>query len=102
MLETLYAILYVNPDDPEMTDVLQLCSTKEDAVISLLELAHYRKVGVDGVTQYHESSDCSSFSKLKKEVTENMRLEDVDIYRIVPLSAPNDAGVQHESLSVLS
>ena len=89
-MSTIFAILYVNTDDPELTDVLQLCKTKEEAVDSLLELAHYRKDGEDGVIQYHEITDSEqSFNDLRKRVAETMKLDDVDLYKIVPLSAPD-------------
>ena len=89
-MSTIFAILYVNIDDPELTDVLQLCKTKEDAIDSLLELAHYRKDGEDGVTQYHEPIDSEqSFNDLRERVAETMKLDDVDLYRIVPLLSPN-------------
>ena len=89
-MSTIFAILYINPDDYELTDVLQICKSKEDAVASLIELAHYRKDGEDGVTQYYDVMENQrSFSSLQKEVSENMMLEDVDIYRIIPLSSPN-------------
>ena len=78
----LYSLLYINTDEAEYTEILGIYSTKEQAVMQLLERANYRER--DGkLTQYMEYTDeYESFSVLKQKVMVDMELFDVDVYRI--------------------
>ena len=78
----LYSLLYINIDQVDYAEILGIYSTKEQAVLQLLERANYREK--DGkLTQYMEyTSEYESFDVLKKQVMNDMKLVDVDIYRI--------------------
>ena len=78
----LYSLLYINIDQADYAEILGIYSTKEQAVLQLLERANYReKEGK--LTQYMEyTSEYESFDVLKKRVMNDMELIDVDIYRI--------------------
>jgi hypothetical protein len=78
----LYSLLYINIDQADYAEILGVYSTKEQAVLQLLERANYRERG--GIlTQYMEHTDeYESFDVLKNKVMDSMELVDVDIYRI--------------------
>ena len=78
----LYSLLYINIDRADYAEILGVYSTKEKAVMQLLERANYReKEGK--LTQYMEKTDeYESFDILKNKVMSEMELVDVDIYRI--------------------
>ena len=78
----LYSLLYINIDQADYAEILGVYSTKEQAVLQLLECANYReRNGI--LTQYMEHTDeYESFDVLKNKVMDSMELVDVDIYRI--------------------
>ena len=78
----LYSLLYINVDQADYAEILGIYSTKEQAVLQLLERANYReKEGK--LTQYMEyTEEYESFDVLKQQVMNDMKLVDVDIYRI--------------------
>ena len=85
-MSVIYAILYINVNEPDLSDVLQLCTTKEEAVLALLEAAHFRKENEDKVTQYFENTtEYDSYTDLVGRIANEMQLVDSDIYRIVPI-----------------
>ena len=78
----LYSILYINTDKADYAEILGIYSTKEQAVLQLLERANYREKN-GKLTQYMENTDeYESFDVLKQRVMNDMELVDVDIYRI--------------------
>tara|TARA_A100001011_G_C14218539_1_gene803199 strand:+ start:798 stop:1058 length:261 start_codon:yes stop_codon:yes gene_type:complete len=81
----LFSLLYIQTDSPYQSDILGLFDTKEKAVDELLERANYREKN-GKLTQYFiETNEYNSFQELKNEVMKKNELNDVDIYRIVPL-----------------
>ena len=85
MTTIVYAILYIHIDKPEYSEILGVFTTKEDAVIKLLEKANYRERN-GKLTYYMQPTDeYESFDFLKSKVTEEMELHDLDIYRITQL-----------------
>lgn len=78
----LYSILYINIDKAEYAEILGVYSTKERAVMELLERANYREKN-GKLTQYMDETDeYESFSVLKDKVMNEMQLIDHDIYKI--------------------
>ena len=79
----LYSLLYINIDKADYAEILGVYSTKEQAVLELLERANYRERDDGLLTQYMEYTDeYKSFDVLKNKVMNSMELVDVDIYRI--------------------
>ena len=78
----LYCLLYINVDKADYAEILGIYSTKEKAVLQLLERANYREKN-GKLTQYMEyTEEYESFDVLKQQVMNNMELVDVDIYKI--------------------
>ena len=78
----LYSLLYINIDKAEYAEILGIYSTKERAVMELLERANYREKN-GKLTQYmKETDEYESFSALKDKVMTGMQLVDHDIYKI--------------------
>ena len=81
----IYAILYINVDTPDESDVLGVYTNKEDAILKLIEKANFREKNGE-LTYYMEPTDkYASFESLKTKVSEDMELKDLDVYRIVQL-----------------
>lgn len=78
----LYSLLYINKDKAEYAEILGVYSSKERAVMELLERANYREKN-GKLTQYmEETNEYESFSVLKEKVAIDMELVDHDIYKI--------------------
>lgn len=78
----LYSLLYINIDKAKYAEILGVYSSKEQAVLELLERANYREKN-SKLTQYMEETDeYESFSVLKDKVMNEMELIDHDIYKI--------------------
>ena len=78
----LYCLLYINVDKADYAEILGIYSTKEKAVLQLLERANYREKN-GKLTQYMEyTQEYESFDVLKEQIMVNMELVDVDIYKI--------------------
>jgi len=81
-----YALLYIQTDVPEHSEVLGVYTNKETAVSELLERANYRENKHGVLTQYMEPTDeYESFAILRTKVEEKMELHDKDIYRITEI-----------------
>lgn len=77
-----YAILYINTDEPENSEVLGIYTDYDYCVDKLLERANYRnKNGM--LTQYlRPTEEYENFKVLREKVYEEGELFDEDIYRI--------------------
>ena len=81
----MFTVLYIDLHIAENSEVLDVCSTRSEAVKSLIKLAHYRENRNGQLTQYfNRSSDFESFAELKRYVTKNLQLQDENaaIYKI--------------------
>ena len=105
----LYSLLYINIDKAEYAEILGVYSTKEQAVLQLLERANYREK--DGVlTQYMENTHADrklqaqidqlkrqleqEQSKLKKESDEGTMLiqSNHEIQKLIALEVRKQLG----------
>ena len=80
-----YAVLYINIDEPECSEVYGIYKELDMAVDKLILAANYREKD-DKLTQYMEyTEDYPSMNVLREYVKETRELKDVDIYRIEAL-----------------
>ena len=83
-MNTIFAVIYINIDSLNYSELLGLYNNKEEAVLSLLEKANYREKN-GRLTQYmRPTNEYESFNYLKNKVSRELELNDVDIYRIIP------------------
>jgi hypothetical protein len=82
-MTSVYVLLYIHIDIPGFSEVLGVYNDKEKAVDELLERANFREDKKGRLTQYMKpSNDYESFDILRDQVTMDMELHDLDIYRI--------------------
>lgn len=81
-----YIVKYTNVDNPVLSEVYGVYSTREKAIDALLLAANFReKNGM--LTQYMKlTNDYESLSSLRNIVRSSGRLEDTDIYTVEDVS----------------
>ena len=82
-MTNVYTVLYLNVDEPKLSEIIGVYATRDEAIKALIEAAHYEnRNGV--LYQYKRRSIDfhSSYSELLDHVNNSNELDDVDIYRI--------------------
>lgn len=78
-----FIVYYVNTDEPECSEIVDIYTCKNRAIKKLIEIAGYRNDNNGKLTQYFRpTSDYKSYNDLYTSVEKNMELFDEDIYRI--------------------
>lgn len=80
--QNLYAVLYINTDEPKLSETLGIFDEKDKAIAHLIERAGYREKNGQ-LTQYmHKTTDYESMEQIVDLVKKTGELIDYDIYRI--------------------
>ena len=79
-----YVVHYINTDNAEYSEILGIFESKKDAIDCLIKKAGYEQDKNGKLVQYREPTTDfdGSYKKLKKYVTDNMKLWDIDFYKI--------------------
>ena len=83
MQNKVFIVYYINTDEPECSEVLNVYTCKDNAIKKLIETAGYRNDNNGNLTQYFKpTSEYTSYNEIYTLVEKNMELIDEDIYRI--------------------
>jgi hypothetical protein len=80
----LFRVIYYNPDEPQLSELIGLFGTYDIAVDQMIKAAHY-SVGDDGdLRQYRQAcDDYETFDELRGQAYATGKLEDYDLYYII-------------------
>jgi hypothetical protein len=85
-MNKLFAILYINVDEPKYSEILGIFDNYDTAVAQLIKSAFYEERDNNLLQYKRPTNDYNSYDDLYNLVYKNKELVDFDIFRIEEIS----------------